>query len=79
MRHNNQGGFNPTYGGPYGGAEPPQGGYGEPHNDPGSFQVKKTERMMKKGCWPKSWSIIKIHNFDPIIMKLCQNDELMSS
>ena len=35
------------------------------------------ETDAKKGYWPKSRLIIKIHNFEPNIVKLCQNDQLM--
>ena len=36
------------------------------------------ETDAKKGNWPRNRPIIKIHNFDPVIVKLCQNDQLMS-
>ena len=36
------------------------------------------ETGVNKGYWPLSWLIRKIYKFNPIIVKLCQNDQLMS-
>ena len=41
-----------------------------------SFYVIET--VAKKVEWPKNCLLIKIHNFNPIIMKLGENDQLMT-
>ena len=33
----------------------------------------------EKVDWPKNWRLVKNHNFCPIIMKLWENEYLMSS
>ena len=42
-----------------------------------SKQNFRIEADAKKGFWPRNTPKIKIHNFDPITVKLCQNDQLM--
>ena len=38
----------------------------------------RLETVAKKVDWPKILLLIKIHNFNPIIMKIGENDKLMS-
>ena len=44
---------------------------------PRYFSFKNIETDAKKGNRPRNRPLIKIHNFDTIIVKLCQNDLLM--